>query len=167
MVSRDVSPWAIRGLYIFALVLVLSPLVDFLATIWPMLPSELSWRYGFFGLLAGYLQTPILGLVLALAVAHWQKSGSVLWTLGILMLVVAFGLVLAMGLFGLDAMQVRAIRPEDQQRGVMVGAVLQEIKYGMAFLVLAVLGLGSVKTSAAHRSGGGKADSPGIVSAAG
>jgi hypothetical protein len=62
----------------------------------------------------------------------------------------------------MDVLQMRALREPDVQRGVLIGGVIQEIKYLGACLVLGCLGAGSVSTSAdlgesAHRG------SPGVL----
>ena len=119
MTRSEVSPWAIRGLYLFALVLAASPLMDLVSTVWPMRPSELPWRYGFLGLTAGYLHTPILGMVLGLAVAHWSQNGMLMRGLGALMMASAAVLVLVMGLFMLDMLQIRGMREAEVQSAVL------------------------------------------------
>ncbi len=164
MTRSSVSPWAVRGLYLFALVLIVSPMIDLFSTAWPLRPGDLSWRYGFFGLGAGYLNTPILGLVLAAGVALWQEHTAILRTLGILSVAVAVALLLVSGVWPLDFLQIRGLRPPEQQAGIVTGGVIQEIKYVGALLVLALLGMGAL--GSAKGSGGRRAapESPGIVS---
>lgn len=166
MLRQDVSPWIVRGLYLFALVLVLSPLMDLTSTAWPMRPADLAWRYGFLGLAAGYLHTPLLGLVLALLVAWWTGGSAALRVLGVGMMAGALVLMLAMGMFMLDVLQMRGLREPELQQAVLVGGILQELKYGTACLVLAALGFGSVR-SAAAQSGARRAEArqAGIVTA--
>lgn len=164
MTRSSVSPWAVRALYLFALVLVVSPLIDLFSTAWPLRPGDLSWRYGFVGLGAGYLNTPILGVVLAAAIAVWQEHTALLRTLGVVSAVVAVVLLLVLGIWPLDFLQIRGLRPPEQRAGILTGGVIQEIKYVAACLVLALVALGARGT--AKRSGGRKAspESPGIVS---
>jgi hypothetical protein len=153
MGRTDVSAWIVRGLYLFAIVLVLSPLLDLGSTVWPLRPTDLPWRYGFLGLAAGYLQTPILGFVIAIAAAHWTQDGGTLKALGIAMLVSAALVVTAMGMFLLDVLQMRGMREAEVQQAVFVGGMLQEVKYVTAALVLGALGLGALRTGAAHARG--------------
>src|SRR5688572_1491582 len=87
--TRAPSPWVVWGLYLFAAVLVASPLIDLFSTAWPPRIADLSWRYGFLGLAAGYLHTPMLGVVLAMAVAYWQEHTGTLRALGIVSALVA------------------------------------------------------------------------------
>lgn len=159
------SQWTIRGLYLFGLVLLLAPLSDLISTVWPLMPGELPWRYGFLGLSAGYIHTPMLGLTIALATAHWEGNTTALRFLGYATGVVAVLLLVVMGVFMLDLLQMRGLRAAEAQRGVLIGGLLQEAKYGTAVLVLLALGVGSVKTAgrASRSSSGRRADTPGVV----
>lgn len=147
MSRRSVSPWVAWGLYVFAAILVLSPVSDLATTVWPARFDDLGWRYGFLGLLGGYLQTPLLGLLLAMGTAYWQGHARALRASGLLGLVGAVVLILAMVTFGLDVLAMRQMRPEDQRAGVLVGGALQELKYLGATLVLVFLGVGGEGTA--------------------
>jgi hypothetical protein len=162
MTRSSASPWAVRGLYLFAVVLVVSPMIDLFSTAWPPHLGDLSWRYGFVGLGAGYLNTPILGLVLAAGVALWQGHSTTLRALGIVSVVAAVALLLVSAMWPLDFLQIRGLRAEDTRRGILIGGVIQEIKYLAAFLVLSLLGVGVLGTA---RAGGTRnaQESPGII----
>ncbi|MBM4183193.1 MAG: hypothetical protein FJ207_03095 [Gemmatimonadetes bacterium] len=157
------SSGAIAGLYVFAAMLVVAPLSDLFSTAFPPRLGDLSWRYGFLGLAAGYLQTPLLGLVIASAVAYWQAHAGVLRTLGILGAVMAVVLLMIIVLWPMDVMQVRALREPDAQAAVAIGGALQELKYLAAFLVLSFLGFGSMRT-ASELARANRREAPGIVS---
>lgn len=145
--SSSVSSLVVVGLYVFAATLVLSPVSDLATTVWPPRFADLGWRYGFLGLMAGYLQTPVLGLVLAMGVAFSQKQGRGVRVTAWLGLLGAVILVLAIVTFGLDVLAMRQVRPEEEQAGVLLGGFLQELKYVGAFLVLALLGIGGQRTA--------------------
>lgn len=141
------SPWATRALYLFAVVLITIPLLDFLSSVMPPRPGELSWRYGAFGLMAGYLHTPMLGLALAL-VLGWALGHRWVLTLGgWIALLGAVALLGVMGIFALDVLQMRGMRAEEVQTAILAGGVLQEVKYFTAALVLGFMGLGAIKTA--------------------
>lgn len=165
MTRAQVSPLAVAGLYLFALVLVASPVIDLVTTVWPLRFGELTWRYGFFGLAAGYLHTPLLGLVLAAAVAYWQGHPIPLRTIGFLSVVVAVVLLPVMALWPLDFQQVSALREEELRQGVIAGGIIQELKYMGACAILALLGLGALATAKGLGRRAAKA-APGIVSRA-
>jgi len=167
MTRSQVSPWVVRGLYLFAIVLVVSPLIDFVSTVWPLRPGDLQWRYGFLGLGAGFLHTPILGLVLAMAVAYWQDHLSVLRRLGVLSAVAAAAILPVLLEFPLDVLAMRELRAQDAQTGALIGAIIQEVKYLGACLVLACLGVGGMRTAKQLMATSGAEASPGIVSRAG
>jgi hypothetical protein len=158
------SPLAVSGLYVFAALLVLSPLMDLVSTVWPPRPGDFSWRYGFLGLLAGYLHTPILGLVLAMAVAFWQGHARALRITGALGCAAGVALLLAMGVFALDVVQMRAMRASEVRGAVLAGGALQELKYFGALVVLILLGLGGWRTASRIPSDRARADSSHIVS---
>ena len=169
--KAEPSIWVFRGLYLFAFVLVFWPLVDLVTNTLPMHPGDVRWRYGFAGLLAGFLHTPILGLALATFLAYSRSSGFTLRALAALELLGALVLLLIMGVFVLDVVQVRAMRPPDSMPAFLTGAAISEAKHFTAFLVLVALGIGSWKTGALVRevsTARGAAEAPrGIVAASG
>jgi hypothetical protein len=164
MNRTQLSSGAVWGLYLFALVLITSPLIDLFSTAWPLRPTDLSWRYGFFGLGAGYLHTPLIGAVLSMAVAYVEDHRRMLRALGVLSLVVAVLLLPVIALWPMDVLQMRDLRAPEVQRGVLIGGIIQEIKYVGACLVLALLGIGCMQLAASSRTA--RRAAPGIVSAA-
>ena len=164
----DVSPWLLRGVYLFGFALMLTAAIDLFTTVWPMRPSDIGWRYGFLGLGAGYLQTPTLGLALIAGVAIWDDNVAILRVVGVICIATALLLLAVMGLFALDVLQMRQLRPEEAQASVLAGGIFQEVKYLVAFFVLAFMGHGSLKTAkaAANHPGRPAKSKPGIVSSA-
>jgi len=142
MQSDDVSPWLIRGVYLFGFALVLHAVIDLSTTVWPLRVTEITWRYGFLGLGAGYLQTPTLGLLLIAATALWTGNLTLARMIGTLFLVVSAGLIAAVGLFMLDVVQVRQLRPAEAQAAVLYGGLLQAVKYVLASVIVAAMGFG-------------------------
>ena len=165
--SIEISPWATRALYLFGAVLIVMPLLDLGSTVLPARPGDFSWRYGVLGLMAGYLHTPMIGLVLMLAVGWWEGRSWVLRLGGILSMAASVGLLAVMAVFALDVLQMRGMRPEEVQSVVLAGGAIQELKYLTAALVLAPLGYGSFRTAAhLHRRGQAPAEAaPGIMRA--
>ena len=147
MSNDDLSPWLARGLYLFGFALILHAKIDLFTTVWPMRPGELAWRYGFLGLSAGYLQTPTLGLLLIGATGYWQDNALVVRLTGVAYLASALVLLGVLGIFGLDVLAMRDLRPPEAQAGVLAGGVFQEVKYFVSTFVFAFLGLGAIKTA--------------------
>ena len=144
----EVSSWAVRGLYLFAFILVMWPAVDLLTNTAPIRLGDVRWRYGFAGLMAGFLHTPILGLVIATLVAYGRRSRTVLRTLASIDLAGALALLLLLGVFALDVVQVRAMRPPENLPAFFTGAAIAGAKHLTALLVLTCLGIGSWRTAA-------------------
>jgi hypothetical protein len=61
----------------------------------------------------------------------------------------------------MDVLQMRNLRVPEAQRGVVIGGVIQELKYLGACVVLGCLGLGSLRTAAT--SGREARLSPGVI----
>lgn len=165
MRSKDLSPWFVRGVYLFGIALMLTAAIDLFTTVWPMRPGEMAWRYGFFGLAAGYVQTPTLGLLLIVGASAWNGNAGILRATGYVAFVAAGALLISSVAFGLDVLSMRAIRPPESQAGVLYGGLFQEVKYVVGALVLLMLGAGAVAMSR-HIVKHPKRD-PGIVSASG
>ena len=146
MHSDDVSPWLIRGVYLFGIALILHAVIDLSTTVWPFRVTEMTWRYGFLGLAAGYLQTPTLGLLLIAGTALWNGDHGVARGVGAVLMVGALALILAVGLFMLDVIQVRQLRAAEAQNAVLYGGLFQSVKYVLASLILATMGHGLLKT---------------------
>jgi hypothetical protein len=168
MQTDDLSPWLIRGVYLFGCALILTAAIDLLSTAWPLRPGEMTWRYGFFGLSAGYLQTPTLGLMLIMGASIVERRPLVLRITAGIFLATAVILIGVMGIFALDVVQVRGLRPEEAQGTVLVGGVLQEVKYVVATCVFALLGYGALRTGRVlAEQEARRPREPGIVAAAG
>ena len=151
MHSDDVSPWLIRGVYLFGIALILHAVIDLSTTVWPFRITEMTWRYGFLGLGAGYLQTPTLGLLLIAATALWNDDRGIARVVSLIFMAGSLVLIVAAGLFMLDVLQVRQLRPSEAATGVLYGGLFQGLKYVLAALIIAALGHGirdSLRTAA-------------------
>ncbi len=152
MNSDDVSPWLIQGIYLFGFALILHAVIDLSTTVWPLRVTEMSWRYGFLGLGAGYLQTPTLGLLLIAGTALWQGDLGLARGVGAALTVSALVLMLAVALFMLDVVQVRQLAAAEAQAGVLYGGLWQAVKYVLASIILAAMGRGLIQSVKTARS---------------
>jgi hypothetical protein len=141
------STWSVAGLYLFGILLFFWPFTDLVSNALPVQLGNLHWRYGFGGLLAAYLNTPILGLILLMAVAYWLGHTRTLRFLSVLELLMAVGLLVVMVIFALDMIQVRASRPEAARPAVLAGGTIAIAKHLTAAVVLALLGIGGWRTA--------------------
>ena len=141
------SAWSVAGLYLFGILLFFWPFTDLVTNALPVQLGNLHWRYGFGGLLAAYLNTPILGLVLLMAVAYWLRHVRTLRVLSVFELVMAVGLLVVIVVFALDMLQVRASRPEAARPAVLAGGTIAIAKHFTAAVVLTLLGIGGWRTA--------------------
>lgn len=107
---------------------------------------------------------PLLGLVLATAVAYWQEHGAFLRVVGFGSVLLAGLLIPVIALWPLDFQQFSALREEELRQGVIAGGIIQDLKYMGACAVLALLGLGSLGTAKGLGTGRTEKATPGIVS---
>lgn len=131
--------------YFVAFLLIVLSLFDFAGTIWPFLPSDAGWRYGSVGILSGFLLTPMIGSLLAVYVAAFAGQGRVLRVLGIVDLVVAVVLVVGVGSFALDSLQVRSDTNPEARRLLETGAVKVMVKHLAGIVAFGWLGVTALK----------------------
>lgn len=141
------SSLATSGLYIFSALLILWPPVDLLSTAWPLHLGTLEYRYGLMGLLAGFLHTPTLGLVIAMAAAYAMRHLTLLRVLSFLCLLGALGLLAVLVMFPLDVLQMKAVTAPEAHASMKVGAIIAELKHFSGMVALVLLGLGGWRTA--------------------
>lgn len=99
--------------YLVAAILVLFPVSDAVATVWPLRPGDVAWRFGAGGLVSRSLVSPFLGLLITFTVALLLDHRRTLRVFAVItaLLAISFG-SLAL-LFALDSVQMRArVQPE-------------------------------------------------------
>lgn len=143
--QRGVSPWLVRGLYLLALLMAISPLVEYVTTIWPMRPGDLVWRYGALGLGAGHLPNVTVGLAALLGIAYWRGHRAVFYAVALASAAGAVLILPAMAMFALDVLEFRALREEQLRGAVLISGVLQELKYLVTALAMGCMGIGAMQ----------------------
>lgn len=112
-------------------------------------PGSLRWRFGLLGIVfnsAGYL---LLAVLIAGLVATARRQRWVVLLLGLLTGVIALLFLGGLGLFGLDALQLRQMIPESARGTVTVRSV-QSLGIGaLAFLVLIIMALSFLRAAQA------------------
>ena len=140
-----------KPFYFVALLLVVTPLADFVTSVWPLQPGEIRWRFASVALLGGFLFTPLLGSAMAVLLSTILEHRGMQRTLAILNLVVAVLLISSLIGLSFDTLQLRKAVPPDAQTAFRTSAVRAAFKHGtvaMATLWLGLVGLRLVTTAA-------------------
>ena len=161
-----------RLLYVCAFVLFFVPYFQAMAGIWPLQLSAIQWRYQATTNMSGILMLPYIGLVLALAIARSTGNKTVARVVGVVAALTTIMLIIAMGLFVMDALQLKKVVPDGKlpqfnKTNFVVGVTL-----AFSFVVFIVLTITSFrppqgemkfsppKTKFKNATGG---DSPGLL----
>jgi hypothetical protein len=150
-----ITPQQLRRLaapsYIAAASLILFPVFDQLMQLVSTAKiHDARWRFGAAGLLSNMLILPVVGLMIVLVLAAALEHRAFQRVMAVLCAIGAVGLVLATGLFMLDAIQVRGLmRPEAASSwGVATGtAVIKLIVAGLALVGFAIASFHNSKTA--------------------
>lgn len=137
------------GLYPVALLLILSPLIDLATAVWPIRPSEVSWRFGTFGLITGALVTPIIGLLLLQVAAALLDHVLTLRVVSVLQLIAAVFLLVGIALFVLDAVQLRGTVTAAAKVSYDLAATKALVTALLELVVLGWIGMGGLRAASA------------------
>jgi hypothetical protein len=127
--------------YCIALLLVITPLGDFVSGVWPWRVGALDWRFASSGLLSGFLLTPLLGALMAVVIAAARGSERALRGLGVATLAAGAFCLIVMLAFILDAVQLNSNIPAQQRRAFVDASVKALLKYVMACVASYWLGI--------------------------
>ena len=117
------------------------PLVDLLASVWPMRVGQLEWRFGTIGLLSGFTLSPVLGLVMCMAAAavlEHRMVQRVFAAVGMLGAVLLIGFTV---IFAFDWLQYRAAAPQEAKSPMDTGSIKAIIKHLLVAGTLIWLGI--------------------------
>jgi hypothetical protein len=126
--------------YVLATLLVLFPLMDLAANIWPWKLAQVGWRYGSYGILSGYFMTPLMGLMLAMGVALALEQRRVARAVGVAAWLVALLFFATTIVYVLDALQVRATVPAQARAQFGIGTFKAMAKNVISASVLVWVG---------------------------
>jgi EamA domain-containing membrane protein RarD len=93
--------------YLVAFTLALIPLFDVIMQLIPMRPQDAKWRFGALGLVSNALIIPVVGIMVAFYAAAYFDHRRFQRVLGVIALLLAVTVVLMLGLFCLDTLQLR------------------------------------------------------------
>ena len=144
---RDQFRSVARAVYLVAFLLVVGPLLDLAAAVWPLHPTAVAWRFAAAGLLSKALLVPILGslaaIVAALVLAHRRFLRVVAYTnAGIAILLIA-----TTTLFVLDTIQLRGGIVLEARGAYDAAALRALVNLVLAGVVLGALGVSGFKVS--------------------
>ena len=156
--------------YCVAFLLIAIPVLDYVTNVWPLQTGEVRWRYGSIGILAGFLLTPLMGVLFALVAGAVLNHRVLLRILAVVSMVVAGLLLACIGLFTLDALQVRATVPLESRPAFDVGAIKAAVKCfagAAAFAWIGWAGIRFPRSSERGRTGKGAPDELPLVRSTG
>ena len=128
-----------RLLYLCAFILFFMPYFQAIAGLWPISLGSLQWRYQATGALSGILMLPFIGMVLALAIARSSGHKGVARLIGIVAALTTITLLVAMGLFAMDALQLKKVIADRQMAGFNKATFTAGVTLLISFSVFAVL----------------------------
>jgi hypothetical protein len=143
--------------YLVASLLILFPVLDTTAQLFPLDTASLQGRYGALGLASQALMTPLLGLLLLSVTARMAGHARMLWLLGLLSFGAALLCLGLAGLFCLDWLDMRELVPAEAQSAFRVSFSVALAKYLVVGLIAALLGRAAMKEAGALRKRAGPA----------
>ena len=157
---RRVAPAA----YLLAVILIVFTVMDLAQTVLPIHLGDVQWRVGAVGLLSRMMITPLLGLVVAYAVALLAEHRRVLRTMAVLDGLFVLVLLVGLAFYALDALELRA-RLTEGSRNYDLGISFSFVKYLFGLVILVVMTIGPWRAATGIRKGGRRqgAESPTAV----
>jgi hypothetical protein len=139
-------------LYVVASILILFPLLEIGAQLdWSASPATINWRTGTVGLLTGALVTPVFGLMVAVVAAHFFQHRLTARVLTAVAGVGALALVLVLGGFLLDSVQLRPSVAEAMRRPFTMAVLKASLNLILSIGALVTIAVGSYRASKAAR----------------
>lgn len=128
-----------RAGYLLAAILVIIPIVDGSMQFLPLRLGEERWRFGAVGTLSNIMLVPLLGFLLAIAVATFTDSRRIKRVIGTICGILAFCLAAVSVLFILDYFQVRTIVTPQFQHATAVATTSALVKNLVSVVTLVLL----------------------------
>lgn len=132
--------------YLVALAFLLIPPFDAFMQVLPFRIHDPKWRFGFFGLQSNALMLPMAGLLIAFMATVVFEHRALQKVLGVLSTVAAVVLIVLMGIFALDALQVRPEVKPAAQLAFKVASLTAVLKSGLGILTLIGFAYASFKS---------------------
>jgi hypothetical protein len=142
------------GTYLVGAALIVLPLFDASISTWPFRFGDVRWRFGASGLFANALMIPNAGLLLILAAAITYGHNRFRRVIGVVAVAGAALWLVAIVMFGLDAIQARPLARPEMRTSFAVASWSAVGKMLLSAVTLFVLGLIGIRTGqvAIHES---------------
>lgn len=140
--------------YLLGSLLILLPLLDLGANLWPWAPGTVNWRYGAYGILSGLLLTPFMGLLLIFATGVAADHVTVVRIVAVLGWIVGVFLIVSTVMYGLDAVQLQVTVPGEARGQFRIGtakALVKNVVVALALLWTGWIGWRMSGRSPTHR----------------
>jgi hypothetical protein len=131
--------------YFVAFILVFVSMLNTAMSFFPFRMADARWRYGAFGIMATGLTLPIVGILLALVVAATFEHRRGQRAIGAFSLVVALVVLVSLGMFALDALQVKGQVKAPLKLNFEVATVTGTLQALLAVAALSLLGLAAFR----------------------
>jgi hypothetical protein len=140
------------AVYLLALALFITPLVDVVTITWPPQFGLAEWRYGFLGNSANYLLTPVLGLAVAGFGADFLNHRGMQRLVAVLCILMAIASLGGLGAFTLDVIEVRQAVVDEAMPTFSAGAMKAGFKLGLTGIVLLAMSISFWRASRVARA---------------
>ena len=144
--SLRARPLLIAG-YGIGLVLILLPVLETFAALWPPNPSNAGWRYAAIGIFFTFLSMAPLGLLVALSCATLLRHGLAVRALAVTSLLLAIVIAVLFGSFSLDFVQVRTLIQPRVKGGFDVAGVKATVTAILSLVSCMILALAGFRVS--------------------
>jgi hypothetical protein len=141
----------VRALYPVGFLLTVVPLVDLGLRVFPPKFGTVQWRFAALGLLAGNLGPVLLGIGLIGLVAALAGHRTVLRVIGIASLLFGVFLVAGLGMFMLDALQVRRSANPQFLQALTVSSMGALFTGFLGVVALFSIGIGAISSTRVPR----------------
>ena len=140
--------------YLVSFALMITPAYDAALSVLPSRLGDARWRYGAIGLLSNTMMISLTGLLLVLGIALLLDHKRMIRAVGLLGAIGAVICVVALVLFGLDALQTRGGVQPNMARSFMLATVNAAGKLVISVLALAGFAVVCLRGSKSSRGAG-------------
>jgi hypothetical protein len=131
--------------YLVGFALALIPPLDAVMQVLPLRLGDPRWRFGTFGLLSNAMMIPLTGLLIIFVASTVFEHRRFQRILGILAFTLALGMLAGLGLFALDALQIRNDVSQKAALAFKVATGTAGLKATFGMFTLAMFGIAAFR----------------------